>query len=78
MGRGLMAPITDPTTRIASAVASPVTTHHAAKGSVFVDLRKAGDLKIRQLPEREPMSVILRRKESSRTWFRIEESGFRD
>ena len=39
---GLMAPITDRTTRIAS----PITTKFAAKGSVFVDLRNAGNLKI--------------------------------
>jgi hypothetical protein len=42
MGRGLMAPITDRTTRTPSGVASPVTTKHAAEGSVFVDLRNAG------------------------------------
>ena len=41
-----MAPRTDRTTRIPSGVASPVTTSHAAKGSVFVDLRNAGNLKI--------------------------------
>ena len=31
-----MAPRTDRTTRVLSGVASPVTTNHAAKGSVFV------------------------------------------
>ena len=46
MGRELMAPRTDRTTRIPSGVASPVTTHHAAKGSVFVSLRNGGNLKI--------------------------------
>ena len=38
VGRELMAPRTDRTTRIPSDVASPVTTNHAAKGSVFVNL----------------------------------------
>ena len=36
---------TDRPTRIPSSVASPVTTHHAAKGSVFVNLRNGGNLK---------------------------------
>ena len=43
MGRELMAPITD---RIPSGVASPVTTNHAATGSVFVNLRNDGNLNI--------------------------------
>ena len=46
LGRELMAPRTDRTTRIPSGVASPVTTNHAAKGSVFVNLRNGGNLKI--------------------------------
>jgi len=41
-----MAPRTDRTTLIPSAVASPVTTNHAAKGSVFVNLRSPGNLKL--------------------------------
>jgi len=45
MGRKIMAPRTDRATRIPSGVASPVTTKHAAKGSVFVNLRNAGNLK---------------------------------
>ena len=45
MGRELMAPRTDRTTRIPSAVASPVTTNHAAKRSVFVNLPRPGNLK---------------------------------
>jgi len=44
-GRELMAPKTDRTTRISSGVASPVITNHAAKGSVFVNLRNTGNLK---------------------------------
>ena len=44
-GRELMAPRTDRTTRIPSVVASPVTTNHAANGSVFVNLRNGGNLK---------------------------------
>ena len=40
-----MAPRTDRTTPIQSGVASPVTTNHAAKGSVFFNLRNAGNLK---------------------------------
>ena len=40
MGKERMAPRTDRTTRIPSGVASPVTTKHAAKGSVFVNLGK--------------------------------------
>ena len=40
-----MAPRTNRATRIPSGVASPVCTNHAAKGSVFVDLRNVGDLK---------------------------------
>jgi len=44
-GAPLMAPRTDRTTRIPSGVASPVTTNHAAKGSVFVSLRNTGNLK---------------------------------
>ena len=43
-GRGLMAPRTDRTTRIPSGVACPLTTNHAAKWSVFVDLRNTGNL----------------------------------
>ena len=39
-----MAPRTDRTKRIPSGVASPVTTSHAAKGSVFVNLRNGGNL----------------------------------
>ena len=46
MGRELTAPRTDRTTRIPSGVTSPVTTNHAAKGSVFVDLRNAATSKI--------------------------------
>ena len=45
MARELMAPRTDRTMRILSGVASPVTTNHAAKGSMFVKLRNAGNLK---------------------------------
>ena len=41
-----MAPRTDRTTRIPSGVASPVTANHAAKESVFVDLRNAGNLEV--------------------------------
>ena len=41
-----MAPGTDRTTRISSAVASPVATNHAAKGSVLVNLTSTGNLKI--------------------------------
>ena len=37
--RQLIAPRTDRTTRISSAVASPLTTKHAAKRSVFVNLK---------------------------------------
>ena len=44
LGRELMAPRTDRTTRIPSAVASPVTTKHAAKGSVLGNLTIAGNL----------------------------------
>ena len=44
MGRELMAPRTDRTTRIPSGVASPVTTSHAAKGSVLVNLRNGCNL----------------------------------
>ena len=36
---------TDRTTRISSAVASPLTTKHAAKRSVFVNLKTNGNLK---------------------------------
>ena len=43
-----MAPIIDRTTRIPSGVASPVTTNHAAKGSVSVNLRNGGNLKLAQ------------------------------
>ena len=42
MGRELMAPRTDRTTRIPSGVVFPVTTNHAAKGSVFVNLKARG------------------------------------
>ena len=42
----LMAPRTYHTTRISSAVASPPTTNHAAKRSVFVNLKTNGNLKI--------------------------------
>ena len=45
MGRELMAPRTNRTARITSSVASRVTTNHAAKGSVVVNLRNAGNLK---------------------------------
>ena len=38
-----MAPRTDRTTRIPCDVASPATTHHAAKGLVFDKLRNAGN-----------------------------------
>ena len=44
-----MAPRTDRTTRIPSGVASPLTTNHAAKGSVFVNLRNPGNLDIATL-----------------------------
>ena len=40
-----MALRTDRTTRISSAVASLVTTNHAVKGSVFVNLLSAGNLR---------------------------------
>ena len=43
--RELMVPRTDRTTRIPSGVASPVTTNHAAKMSVFVNLRNTGNFK---------------------------------
>ena len=45
MARELLAPKTDRTTRIPSGVAFPVTTNHAAKGSVFINLRNTGNLK---------------------------------
>ena len=41
-----MAPRTDRTARIPSGVASWVTTNHAAKGSVFCQLKKGRQLKI--------------------------------
>ena len=53
-----MAPRTDRTTRIPSGVTSPVTTNHAAKGSVFVNLRNASNLKIgptKQMAARDEM-----------------------
>ena len=40
-----MAPRTDRTTRVPPGVTSPVTTDHAAKGSVFVNSRTAGTFK---------------------------------
>jgi hypothetical protein len=43
MGRELMAPRTDRTTRIPSGVASPVATNHRAKGFVFVRLKNGGN-----------------------------------
>ena len=43
MGKDLMAPRTDCTTHIPSSVASPVTTKYAAKGPLFVTLRKSGN-----------------------------------
>ena len=51
--RELMAPRTDCTTRISSGVASPVTEHHAAKGSVFVSLRNAGSFKSGRLEKKK-------------------------
>ena len=42
MGRELMAPSTDLTTRIPSSVESLVTTVHEAKGSMCVSLRRNG------------------------------------
>jgi len=45
LGRELMAPRTDHTTCIPSGVASTVTKNHAAKGSVFVNLRDTGNFK---------------------------------
>ena len=45
-----MASRTDRTGRITSGGASPITTNHAAKGSVFVNLRNAGNLKIGREP----------------------------
>ena len=39
-----MAPRTGRTTRIPSAVASPITTNYVAKGCMCVDLTSAGDL----------------------------------
>jgi len=41
-----MAPKTDRTTRIPSGVAPPVTTNHAAKGSVSVNLRNTGNFEM--------------------------------
>ena len=46
MGREPMAPRTDRMAHIPSGVAGPVATKHAAEGSVFVDLRNAGTLKM--------------------------------
>ena len=43
MGRELMTPGTDRTTRIPSGVAYPITTNYTAKGSVFVNSRNAGN-----------------------------------
>ena len=42
----------DRTTRIPSDVASLVTTNHAAKGSVFINLRNGGNL------EKAPVNLI--------------------
>ena len=53
-----MAPRTDRTTRIPSGVASPVTTNHAAKGCVFVDLRNGGNLVV-FVGEEEERVVLL-------------------
>ena len=49
MGGQLMAPRTNRTTRIPSGVTSPITTKHAAKGSLFVDLRNTDNLKQMQV-----------------------------
>jgi hypothetical protein len=46
MGGELLAPTIDRTTCNPSGVASPVTTNHAAQGSVLVNLRNADNLKI--------------------------------
>ena len=46
----LMAPRTDRTTRIPTGVASPVTTNHAARGSMLVNLRNGGNLQVADLP----------------------------
>ena len=50
MGSELMVPKIDRTTRILSGVASPVTTNHAVKGSMFVKLKNTGNLKIGPRP----------------------------
>ena len=56
-------------TRIPSGVASPVTTNHAAKGSVFVNLRNAGNLTCFYL-RRAPV-------DPHRTGFRVHIFGYR-
>jgi len=61
MGRELMAPRTDRTTRIPSCVASPVTKNHAAKGFVFVNLRNGGSLKKWRIREYGRRGVCTRR-----------------
>ena len=58
MGRELIAPRTDRTTRIPSGVATPVTTNHAPKESVFVNLRNAGTLTPNHQPQ-TPNSPLL-------------------
>ena len=86
-----MAPSTDHTTRIPSGVASPVTTNHAAKGSVFVNLRNTGNLKIgfgvwgqdrsdlQRLANRVPGVGVecLGVSGEGVGWFRVEGSGLR-
>ena len=59
MGRELMAPRTDRTTRIPFGVASSVTTNHAAKGSVFVNIRNAGNFN--DWPARQGASDLSRK-----------------
>ena len=75
MGRELMAPRTDRTTRVPSSVEYPVAANHAAEGPVFINLRNAGNLKIgtqalvdrtierilllRQLPEKLRAQVVI-------------------
>ena len=74
-----MAPRIDRTTRISSAVASPLTTNHTAKRSGFVNLKTPGNLKIAPLSrrllagstcsgarERERMSLCVCGSESGR------------
>ena len=73
-----MAPRTDRTTCIPPGVASPVTTSHAAKGSVFVNLITGDNFfKMAQVAQIPHIAAVIFRNYRERAPYKLDSHGWK-